>query len=155
MRLFISSSRLSSEPSTSYRVNRMGKIQQRLLGIIAVSLIVVGLAALWFGATQPLFAMMLRVGFGLFAIWLALPQLLRGEWRASLLMIIGLLGLVVLLASRPRLFPIIGGILLLAGLVQLTLRYISRMLGTPQSLRRQPPGSSNRASSGDKKSRSD
>ncbi|MFM7115885.1 MAG: hypothetical protein ACKO81_06815 [Planctomycetota bacterium] len=133
----------------------MGKIQLRLLGIIAVSLIVIGLAALWFGATQPLFAIMLRVGFGLFAIWLALPQLLRGEWRASLLVIIGLLGLLVLLASRPRLFPIIGGILLLAGLVQLTLRYLSRMLGVPQSLGQQRPGSANRATSRDKKNRSD
>lgn len=121
----------------------MGKIQQQLLGVIAISLIVVGLAALWFGATQPLFAIMLRVGFGLFAIWLALPQLLRGEWRASLLVIGGLLALLVLLASRPRLFPIIGGILLLAGLVQLSLRYLSRMLGSSQGFRpRQPSGSS-------------
>jgi hypothetical protein len=133
----------------------MGKIQQRLLGIIAVSLVLVGLAALWVGATQPLFAIMLRAGFGLFAIWLALPQLLRGEWRASLLMIIGLLGLLVLLASRPRLLPIIGGILLLAGLVQLTLRYIGRMLGAPRSLGQQPPGTANRASLGEKKSRSE
>jgi hypothetical protein len=133
----------------------MGKIQQRLLGVVAVSLIVIGLAALWFGATQPLFAIMLRVGFALFAIWLALPQLLRGEWRASLLVIIGLLGLLVLLASRPRLFPIIGGILLLAGLVQLTLRYLSRMLGVPQSLGQQRPGSATRATSRDKKNRSD
>lgn len=129
----------------------MGKIQQRLLGVIAVSLIVIGLVALWFGSTQPLFAIMLRVGFGLFAIWLALPQLLRGEWRASLLVIVGLLALLVLLASRPRLFPIIGGILLLAGLVQLTLRYISRMLGaTGKSTSTQ-----NRATVGNKKSRSD
>jgi len=132
----------------------MGRIQQRLLGVIAVSLIVVGLTALWFGATQPLFAIMLRVGFGLFAIWLALPQLLRGEWRASLLVIIGLLGLVVLLASRPRLFPIVGGILLLAGLVQLTLRYLSKILGTPNNSRPPPSGTSNRGSAGDKKSRS-
>lgn len=111
----------------------MGKIQQQLLGIIAVSLIALGLTALSFGATQPLFAIMLRVGFALFAIWLALPQLLRGEWRASLLMVAGLLGLIVLLASRPRLFPIIGGILLLAGGVQLILRYLSRMLGAPKN----------------------
>lgn len=129
----------------------MGKVQQRLLGVIAVSLIVMGLVALWFGATQPLFAIMLRVGFGLFAIWLALPQLLRGEWRASLMVIVGLLALLVLLASRPRLFPIIGAILLLAGLVQLTLRYISRMLGTTA----RPPSSQNRSVSGNKKSRSD
>lgn len=129
----------------------MGKIQQRLLGVIAVSLIVIGLVALWFGATQPLFAIMLRVGFGLFAIWLALPQLLRGEWRASLLVIVGLLALLVLLASRPRLFPIVGGILILAGLVQLTLRYISRMLGTTGKSH----SSRSRASAGNKKSRSD
>lgn len=107
----------------------MGKVQRHLLGAIAVMLICTAVAALWMGATQPLFAIMLRVGFGLLAIWLALPQLLGGEWKGSLLVAVILLGLVVLLASRPRMVPVIGGILLLAGAVQLGLRYASRMLG--------------------------
>lgn len=108
----------------------MGKVQQHLLGAIAILLIVVALVALWMGATQPLFAIMLRVGFGLLAIWLALPQLLGGQWKGSLLVAVILVGLVVLLASRPRLVPVIGAILLLAGAVQLGLRYVSRMLGS-------------------------
>ncbi len=112
----------------------MGKFQQHAIGLIAFSLIAVATTALWTGSNQPLFAIMLRVGMGLLAIWLALPQLLRGEWKGSLLVSAILLGLVVLIASRPRLVPIVGGILLLAGLCQLVLRYLSKLLGAS------PPG---------------
>ncbi|MCE2793097.1 MAG: hypothetical protein ACK493_08485 [Planctomycetota bacterium] len=107
----------------------MGKLQQHLLGLIAFSLVAISIVALWSGSTQPLFAIMLRVGFGLLAIWLAWPQLMRGEWKGSLLVAAILVGLVVLLAARPRYVPVIGGILILAGAIQLGLRYASRMLG--------------------------
>ena len=117
----------------------MGKLQQHLLGLIAVSLIVVAVLALWLGSTQPLFAIMLRVGFGLLAIWLAWPQLIRGEWKGSLLVAAILLGLVILLAARPRYVPIIGGILLLAGAVQLVLRFASRALGANRKFGDSPP----------------
>lgn len=115
----------------------MGKLQQHLLGLIAASLIVMATLALWSGSTQPLFAIMLRVGCGLLAIWLAWPQLIRGEWKGSLLLAAVLLGLVILLAARPRYVPIIGGILLLAGGIQLSLRYASQVLG--KSARQKPP----------------
>jgi hypothetical protein len=112
----------------------MGKLQQHALGLLAFSLIAVASTALWTGSNQPLFAIMLRVGMGLLAIWLALPQLLRGEWKGSLLVSAILLGLVVLVASRPRLVPIVGGLLLLAGICQLVLRYLSQLLsGHPSS----------------------
>lgn len=119
----------------------MGKLQQHLLGLIAFSLITLAALALWSGSTQPLFAIMLRVGFGLLAIWLAWPQLVRGEWKGSLLVAAVLIGLVILLAARPRYVPIIGAILLLAGAIQLSLRYASRLFGNNSKSNRGTPDS--------------
>lgn len=83
------------------------QVSRTLLGICAGAMTVVGLIG-WFTESWPVFYnSLLRAGILLLGVWLAFPQLTEGRWKLTAgLGMIGLL-LVVILASRPRLLPLV------------------------------------------------
>ncbi|HMP78115.1 MAG TPA: hypothetical protein PKD54_01565 [Pirellulaceae bacterium] len=78
-----------------------------LLGIFAMLMMVVGTIGWWADHWPVFFNSMLRAGILLFGVWLAYPQLTGGRWKATagITLLIGLL--ILLLASRPRLIPVV------------------------------------------------
>lgn len=108
----------------------MGKLQQQILGVIAIATVAVTATALLLGSTQPLFSIGLRAGLVLLAIWIAWPQLQRGEWKASLVVGLIAIGIVVFLAARPKSLPIVAIVLIGLFIVHVIFRNAIKFLGS-------------------------
>ncbi len=103
--------------------------QRVLLLVIAVVLTAAGLWGLYSNQFDSLGAIMMRAGFVLFVIWLAMPQLTGTSSRGSL-MLVGLLGLIVLVAvTNKRFLPLVVGTSVLYLLLQTVGKRFTRALG--------------------------
>jgi hypothetical protein len=101
------------------------------LGVIALLLLVAGGAGqIWqssdAGAQQVLNAFW-RVGFVLATLWLALPQTRQ---LPNKLLLIGIVVTAVVLATRPKILPILLGFMILFALLRPRIK--GRPIGTPQ-----------------------
>ena len=84
------------------------KTQRILFGIIGAIFVVCGLSLFVEGDTsrQVLAGILSRVGFLLLSIWLAWPQLHTLKNRASMAVLGMIFAMLLLVAVRPKLFPI-------------------------------------------------
>lgn len=100
-----------SQPPKTFDFRRL------LLGLIAILCLLVGafLAFANEGDNNSLSGIFVRVGLMTGVTWLALPVIKTQQGQQSLFAICVILGLVVLVAARPRLFVV--GLVLLAAAV--------------------------------------
>lgn len=93
-------------------------IRRISLGAISLTFILVGVLAYFFGWEGVLFRVLLRSGFVLGAVWLAMPELTSQESKLTTPVLILCVVLIMIVATRPRLFFILGTIAIAAFLLQ-------------------------------------
>lgn len=106
--------------------------QRLMIGLIAVGFLTAGIL-LHFARpddTTGYVGILVRVGFLLSVIWLAMPQLEPLKARLSTFAMLSTLLVLVILAARPNWFRIAAGIVAVALAVNAALRFISRMATT-------------------------
>ncbi len=93
--------------------------QRLLTGLIATIFLIVGAVLYFSGADNVLAAagILVRVGFMLGAIWLAWPEFDWLRKRASTLVIVAVVALLIIIAVRRQLFPVaasalVGGLMI-------------------------------------------
>ena len=88
------------------------------LGVISICFIGVGVAAFIFGWNSPAFWVLMRSGLFMGALWLALPDLMDKDSKLNVPTILLGVVLIVVIATRPRLFMILGSIAIAAFMLQ-------------------------------------
>ncbi len=88
------------------------------LGVISLSFIGVGLAAFAFGWNSPFHWVLMRSGLFMGAVWLALPDLTADKSKLNTQTLLLGIVLVIVIATRPKLFMILGLIAIAAFFLQ-------------------------------------
>ena len=88
------------------------------LGVISVCFIGVGVAALTFGWDSPEYWVLMRSGLFMGAVWLALPDLMADGSKLNVPTLLLGVVLIIVIATRPKLFMILGAIAIAAFLLQ-------------------------------------
>ena len=87
-------------------------IQRTLLLLLAIVFLILGVALYLQGTTQSnqYSGILIRVGVMLGVVWTAYPQLETLRRKSSVFVISVLLGLMLIVAARPRIFPIAAAV---------------------------------------------
>ncbi len=94
-------------------------MQRLLIGLIGLVFLLLGSSFYLaeYGSSHIAVGILMRVGCLLSAIWLAWPQFESLKKRASVFVLLAVFGMLLIVAIRPRLFPIaiailVGGLFL-------------------------------------------
>lgn len=89
------------------------KYQRLLIGLVAGVFLTVGAVLYFFGSNPENIStgIAVRVGLLLGVIWLAMPQLEGLKSKISAMVWTGVLLILIVAAFRPRLFPVMAGVL--------------------------------------------
>lgn len=93
-------------------------IRRICLGAISLSFILVGVLAYFLGWEGVIFWVLLRSGLLLGAVWLAMPELTSMDSKLTTPVLILCVVLIMIVATRPRLFFILGIMAIAAFLLQ-------------------------------------
>lgn len=107
------------------------KVRRAIVGIISATMIVAALVLWFFGGTGELplvVGMMARVGFVLLAIFVAWPTLERYVHHLPAFVTATIALGALLLAIRPKLVPLVIGMVLLVSAVHFGMRYLSKQI---------------------------
>jgi hypothetical protein len=105
------------------------KVRRAILGIVSVTMVVTALLLWFFGGTgeSPLFAgMVARIGVVLFTVFLAWPALERHADRFPAVITGTIAVSALFLAIRPKLLPLVLGMLFLLLVIHFGFRFVSR-----------------------------
>ena len=88
-------------------------MQRLLIGICGLVCLLLGFAFYFSGqdSSQAAAGILVRVGFLLATIWLAWPQFESLKNKASVLVLMAVFAMLLIVAIRPRLFPIAAALL--------------------------------------------
>jgi hypothetical protein len=108
--------------------------QRLAIGILAALSLLVG-GALYFlssGESSITTGLLVRVGALLGVIWLAMPQLETLKTKISTVAFFVVLLILIVAATKPKLFPIISGILAISLTLNWALRWLSQFSDPPK-----------------------
>ena len=106
-------------------------IRRAIVGILSVTMIVTALVLWFLGGTGelPLFVgMMARIGVVLFTIFIAWPTLERHIHHMPAIVTATLALSALFLAIRPRLLPLVIGMVLLIAAIHFGMRFLSKQI---------------------------
>jgi len=112
--------------------------QRLAIGILAAISLLIGGWMYFFGPENPspsaaaTTGVLVRVGSLLGVIWLAMPQLKSMKTKFSLIAFLVLLVILIIAATRPKIFPIIAGLLAISLSLNWVLSWLSQFSGTPK-----------------------
>jgi hypothetical protein len=109
--------------------------QRSILGLLGLFCLVIGLSFYFLGSDsspQLRDGILVRVGLLLCVTWLALPQLETIKTRIPGYLLLVVLVLLVILAVRPKIFPILAGLLAVSLTLSWGLKWVSRITSTPR-----------------------
>jgi hypothetical protein len=98
------------------------------LGAISLAFILIGVLAYCFGWEGVIFWVLLRSGLLLGAIWLALPELTSQESKLTTPILILSVVLIIIMATRPKLFFLFGTLAIAGFLLQGVVRRFTKGL---------------------------
>ncbi len=102
--------------------------QRSFLGLIGLVCLAMGLGFYFLGGESPSLrdGILVRVGLLLCVTWLALPQLKTMKTRIPGYLLVIVLILLIIVAARPKIFPILAGLLAVSLSLSWALKWVSR-----------------------------